>query len=265
MDPTSDEYHPRRLTTIPEDQKIPEEVIPKKEQQRADWEIVVAFIRKIFRKIRNWFRPPKASSELARYVFSQQYNDSCHIGPIRNLQILQQIRKNGYQWKNQIQSYSRRQWLAENQDMLKTWHTIFSKIRLSDESFRLEYPKLYQYIQNGIREGPKFPEFYNEKGKLAFTGIKGLIEFSSMPLFLEENKPLPTIFAFNCGRHGIPRSILRQPSKVLKLARPRFPKTFSIVGSKTGLRIEKQFPQCKKEKNLPKPLFSTYGKTSEKR
>lgn len=121
------------------------------------------------------------AQKTGNYAFAQQFNNSCHLSPIKNLERLQLLREKGYDL-SALGAYSRRQWLGEDQEMLTSWNQAIGAI--TSKEGQMKYKDLYEYITSGISEGPVMPNFYDEKGKPAFSGVKGLLEFKEMPIFL---------------------------------------------------------------------------------
>ena len=84
----------------------------------------------------------KKIGRVAKYLFSQQLNDSCHISPIQNYQILQNLKRQGLE--NSLQDESnwndRRTWFGKNQYMIRSWFEMFEK--MNDQNFQAQYPDL---------------------------------------------------------------------------------------------------------------------------
>ncbi|MCB1111910.1 MAG: hypothetical protein H7A37_03290 [Chlamydiales bacterium] len=114
------------------------------------------------------------------YCFTQQYNNSCHISPLKNLQILDKLRENNFDLAK-ADFFSRREWLGENQQMLSIWHHLISEI--ITENGKVDYPDAYKFMMEGFNKAPIFPHYYDENHKFPFDGLKGLVEFSEVPYF----------------------------------------------------------------------------------
>lgn len=130
------------------------------------------------------------SKGLGEYCFTQQYNDSCHISPLMNMKIIEQIRTSGYEL-SKMDFHTRREWLGENQEMLVSWHHLMADLCKDDA--RKQYPHIFQYITKGVDNGPVFPHFYDDKGNIPFKGLEGLIEFSEMPFFMIDVEDLQKV------------------------------------------------------------------------
>lgn len=142
-------------------------------------------IHRFFGLIAQYFHSSKNKTpKEAKYIFTQQYNDSCHISPWMNRKILQTMKESGLQIDKQFNSegFSRRQWMGKNQEMLTSWHNAIGKIM--QPSGEEKYPNLFRLLNRGREIAPNMPHFYDEKGKFAFGGLRGLLEFSEMPFFL---------------------------------------------------------------------------------
>ena len=129
----------------------------------------------------------KKIGKVSKYLFSQQLNDSCHISPIRNYQILQNLKQQGLENSLQDESnwHDRRTWFGKNQYMIRSWFEMFEK--MNDPSFQAQYPDLYQFMLTGIEQGPTIPNMYDQEGTNLIQSMNDLMK---VPYFLIDLKEM---------------------------------------------------------------------------
>ncbi len=147
------------------------------------FQILSNFFAKLF-----FFLPSSKNRKVEKvptYFFSQQYNECCHLTSFVNYGRLRKLENHKFDL-SQMESFSRREWLGENQSFLQPWHVAMRAALDADN-----YPHLAQFFR-GAQESIISPHFYDEKGKPFFSGITGLIDFEKAPFTLIDIEKLKT-------------------------------------------------------------------------
>lgn len=104
---------------------------------------------------------------VARYLFLQQFNDMCLAAPMINLKLLEDL-LHKYPDITKIPDdawLTRRQWFGEEFKYLHAWHKAFDKANTSDA------PHFNKYMQEGVRNGPVAPHYYDQQGNLLLKNM----------------------------------------------------------------------------------------------
>ena len=134
----------------------------------------------VFVAINSYSMCNNKTRKVAKYMFSQQLNESCHISPIRNYHLLQNFKLDlNKAIKDNSNWFDRREWFGKNQPMLRFWFEMFE--RLNNPEIEKDFPDLYEFIKKGVEEGPVLPNMYDEYGRNLFRCLN---DFLGIPYFL---------------------------------------------------------------------------------
>ena len=86
--------------------------------------------------------------------------------------------------------HSMREWLGLNYKFESTWYKSFYKVNEQKPDGQPLLPAFKKFCDEAVEKGPTLPNFYDENGKILFSGLSGAASISEVPIFFVDNKAI---------------------------------------------------------------------------